>query len=566
MRKALMIVGGLIVLLIIAAVAIGFFVDADRFRPAVEEQASQALGRQVTIGKLKLALLSGGVTADNLAIADDARFSNKPFVTAGSMSIGVDLWALIFDRTLNVRSFALHAPQLNLVQNARGDWNYATLGQNGAQNDNLKKAKSAEAPAAKPEEKSAAPEFSVGKFTLDDGKVTIHRLATRRTSEYSKLKLEATGITKTAAIPFEFSAAAPGGGTVTAKGTFGPLAEESERTPMSATVHIRQLDIAATGFFDPSSTLKGLVDVDAELKNDGQRTDVDANIVGHKMCLAAGCQPATTPIEMKVKAGYLLSNKLARLSNARIKVGASTADVTGTVNLKPAKAQVNALVNAPRMKMNDVLGILPAMGVVLPPGAKLEGGTASVNATAVGPADSLTIKGHVKVADTKVTGYDLGKKMALVTQLTGANVGKETAIQELSSDILQTASGTRADNMVLIIPELGRVTGAGTVSPKNELNFAMKAVVDASKGAMGKLNLAMGRSSQTMTVPFHIKGTTSDPKFIPDVGALPAAGLAGAAAAAAGGKGLTGQAGSGTQTGTEEIKKRLGGMLGNFGK
>jgi AsmA protein len=564
MRKAMMIVGGLIVLLVIAAVAVGFFVDADRFRPAVEEQASQALGRQVTIGKLKLALLSGGVTADKLAIADDEHFSDKPFVTAGSMSIGVDLWGLIFDRTLNVRSFTLHSPQVNLVQNARGEWNYATLGQKVPQNDNLNKVKSSEAPAGKePAEKSAAPEFSVAKFTLDDGKVTIHRLATRRTSEYSKLNLEATGITKTAAIPFEFSAAAPGGGTITAKGTFGPLAEESERTPMSASIHIRQLDIAATGFSDPSSTLKGLVDVDAELKNDGQRTDVDANIVGHKMCLAAGCQPATTPIEMKVKAGYLLSNKLAQLNNARIKVGGSTANVTGTVNLKPAQPQVNARVDAPSMKVNDVLGILPAMGVVLPPGAKLEGGTASVHATAVGPADSLTIKGHVKVADTKVTGYDLGKKMALVTQLTGAKVGKETPIQELSSDILQSSSGTQADNIVLIIPELGRVTGAGTVSPQNELNFAMKAVVDASKGAMGKLNLALGSSSQTMTVPFHIKGTTSDPKFIPDVGALPAAGLAGAAAGA---KGLTGQTGSGTQTGTEEIKKGLGGMLGNFGK
>ena len=80
--------------------------DADRFRPDAEKQASDALGRQVTIGKLKLALLKGGVTAENLVIADDPRFSKDPFLSAGSMNIGVDLKELIFSRKLNVHSFA----------------------------------------------------------------------------------------------------------------------------------------------------------------------------------------------------------------------------------------------------------------------------------------------------------------------------------------------------------------------------------------------------------------------------------------------------------------------------
>ncbi len=47
----------------------------------------------------------------------------------------------------------------------------------------------------------------------------------------------------------------------------------------------------------------------------------------------------------------------------------------------------------------------------------------------------------------------------------------------------------------MIVPTLGNATGAGTVSPSNALDFKMKAD----------------------NIPFLIQGTTSDPKFVPDV-------------------------------------------------
>ena len=48
-------------------------------------------------------------------------------------------------------------------------------------------------------------------------------------------------------------------------------------------------------------------------------------------------------------------------------------------------------------------------------------------------------------------------------------------------------------------PAIGVLTGAGTVSPSNELAFKMRAEV----GGLG--------------IPFGITGTSSDPKFTPDV-------------------------------------------------
>jgi AsmA protein len=545
MRKPLLIAGGVVLVLVLAMAALAMLVDADQFRPTAEQQATAALGRQVTIGKLKMALLQGGVAAEKLTIADDPQFSNEPFLSAASMNIGVDLKALIFNRKLNVESFLIHAPKLNLVENERGQWNYSTLG-----------TKSPQTPASPA---GAPPEFTVGKFILDDGQVTVHHLGSGRSSEYSNLRLDAKDVSLLSSVPYEFSAAAPGGGTVVVKGTFGPMAQQSERTPMSASIMVKGFDIAATGFSDPSSPLKGLVDVDADVKSDGTRTTVDAKITGKQMCLAAGCTPSPTPIGINVKASYLLADRVADLSSGLLKLGSSSANLSGTVDLKGARPQVNAHIESSSLAVSDIESVLPALGIVLPPGAKLQGGTASVKATAVGPADALVVQGHVGLLNSKVTGYDLGDKMAMVTKLSGVSVGKETVIQEFASDVRQSNQGSKVDNLLLVLPGIGKLTGAGTVGKQNDLNFAMKAQVDMSKSPVGQIGSMFGRKNMNVGVPFHITGTTKDPKFTPDfAGNMPGVGSAGNIAQAAGG--LTKKVPQGLPT--QGITKGLGGLFG----
>lgn len=537
MRKGLLILAGVLILLVVAVVAVAMLVDADHFRPQVEQQATAALGRQVTIGKLKLALFSGGITAEKLSVADDPQFGREPFLTADSMNIGVDLHALIFQRKLNVKSFMLHAPTVHLVQNTKGDWNYATLGNK----------------SEKPE-KTETPDFVVGKFLLDDGKLNVLHLENNRTSSYTKLKMEATDVSLKGSVPYSFSATAPGGGTIEAKGLFGPLAEDAERTPVTATITVKNFDIAATGFTDPGSPMKGIVDLTADLKSDGTRSEVMAHLTGNKMCLVAGCAPASTPIGMDVNASYLLADKMATLSNSQLRLGKSTATVSGTVNLRAASPRVEAKVDASSLAVGDIEGVLPAVAVVLPPGARLEGGTAALHATAAGPASAMTIKAHAVLTNSRLTGYDLPSKMSVVTHLTGISVGKETPIQEFSADVLQNNDGTKVDNLFLNMPGLAKVTGAGTIGKQNELNFAMKAVVDLSNSAVGKLNsVVLGRKSTNLPVPFHVSGTTKDPKITPDVGVPGVSSLANAGTGAA-------------SSVKDQATKAVSGLGGLFGK
>ena len=94
-----------IVLLVL--ISIPFFVDANAFRPAVEEKLSGLLARKVHVGNLDFSLFSGSLSADDLSIADDPAFSKSPFLTAKSFKIGVEVLTLITSRAVHITGLTI---------------------------------------------------------------------------------------------------------------------------------------------------------------------------------------------------------------------------------------------------------------------------------------------------------------------------------------------------------------------------------------------------------------------------------------------------------------------------
>src|ERR1700731_4152567 len=153
------------------------------------------------------------------------------------------------------------------------------------------------------------------------------------------------------------------------------------------------------------------------------------------------------------------------------------------------------------MPVDDLEAMLPALGVVLPPKSQLKGGVLNTAMNVEGPVDKLVTVGNVKMENTTLANFNLGSKMSAISALSGkTSTGNDTTIQNFSSNVRVAPDGTRADNINLTVPSIGVVTGAGTVSPSNELAFKLNANV----GGLG-------------AVPIQVSGTTSDPKFMPDV-------------------------------------------------
>ncbi len=78
-----------------------------------------------------------------------------------------------------------------------------------------------------------------------------------------------------------------------------------------------------------------------------------------------------------------------------------------------------------------------------------------------------------------------------------------------------TPQGIQVSDLLLIAPALGELSGAGRVGADQSLDFTMRAMLKPG-GALGA-GLTRLVKGGTLNVPFFVRGTASDPKFVPDV-------------------------------------------------
>ncbi len=128
MKRALKIVGIVVVVILLAVIALPFLVNVNSFRPKLESELSTALGRQVKVGNLSLSILSGSVSAEDLSISDDPAFSKTAFIQAKSLKVGVEVMPLILSKTLHITDITLDRPEISLLRDASGKWNFSSLG------------------------------------------------------------------------------------------------------------------------------------------------------------------------------------------------------------------------------------------------------------------------------------------------------------------------------------------------------------------------------------------------------------------------------------------------------
>jgi AsmA protein len=382
------------------------------------------------------------------------------------------------------------------------------------------------------------------------------------------------------------SATGPGNAGIKVDGKAGPIDQaDTSLTPLSANLDVQHLDLATTGFIDPSSGLGGVLDFKGDLNSDGKDMKSQGSITINKFKMSAAGSPSSVPVKVDYATDYTLKTQAGVLSKGDIHIGSAFQQLTGTYNLASDPAALNMKVNASNMPLNDLEGFLPAVGVVLPSGSKLQGGTLSANLSVSGPTDKLTIAGPVNIANTELAGFSLSQKLGALSAFTGLGKGgggssNGTQIQQLSAQIKNDPSGTQFSSLNLVIPSLGSVTGQGTVSASGQLNMHMVANLAGAAGALtsvagmaggaagggGALGGALGAltggamgggggKGGSNGIPFSITGTTSNPQVVPDV-----AGMAGNLAKGGAGMGVGAAKGSAGAAGA--AAGALGGLLG----
>jgi AsmA protein len=504
MKRYLKIAGIVVACLLVVIVAIPLFVNVNSFRPKIEAEASSALGRPVSLGKLSLSVLSGSIGVESINIADDPAFSKSPFIAAKSLEVGVRMMPLIFSRQLEVTEIKLENPEISLIRAANGTWNFSSLG-GGAK-------------TAQKTSGSTPQNFSVGKLEISDGQLTVARAnSTAKPQIYDKVNVELKDFSFTSRFPFELSAGLPGDGKAELSGEAGPInSTNAAATPFDANVKVTNMNLASTGFVDASSGIGGLASLDGKLTSDGTIAKGTGKITCTSLKLSSRGSPAPKPVSVTYAVNTDLAKESGSITQGDVAIGRAMAHVTGTYQTEGASQVVNLKVNGPEMPVDELEAMLPAFGVILPSGSQLRGGTLSADLTVTGPVDKAIVTGPLRLSNTKLANFDLGSKLGALQAFTGKTSGStDTTIQNASLNAHVAPEVTRADAISLTVPAIGVITGAGTISPAGALDFKMSANLQG--GMAGGLTQRAGFGGAGNSIPFSITGTTSNPKFVPNM-------------------------------------------------
>jgi AsmA protein len=519
-RNILIVVGIIIVILVI----VPFLIPVNQFKPTIEAKASAALGRQVQLGNLSLSLLTGSLSAENLVVSDDPKFNQTPFLTAKGVRVGVAMMPLIFSRALNITSVTIKEPQVTLLHNPAGQWNYSSIG--GAA------ANAANNPPA--QQSNGSSDLSIEKLSLENGTIIVGYVGNPKRNTYDHVNVEASNISTRSKFPVTVSADLPGGGKFKLDGNAGPLdASDAALTPVDAKLTASSLNLGSTGFIEPNTGLGGLLDLDATLTSAQGQAETKGNAKLSKALLIKGGSPSSVPLVMDFNTKYDLAKQSGTIHGTTLKIAGATAQVSGTYNNAGENTIVNVKLDGQNMPAKDVAAFLPAIGIQMPNGATIESGTVSENLTMAGPTTNLVTSGNAGIFSVKLAGFDLGSKMSSISALTGLKSGKDLDIEKMTSNLRMTRDGLRADNFIAVLPAFGQIVGAGTIDAANHLDFKMAATLKSGVVAnvanpTGALTSVLGGGGGSsgcksgVTVPFKIEGTTSDPKFVPDVGGVAA--------------------------------------------
>jgi AsmA protein len=697
-RPLLIVLGSIVALILLIALAIPLFLNGDAFRTRIETALTASLGRKVILGKLDLSVLTGNLVAGDASIADDPAFSTQPFLKASKVKIGIEIFPLIFSREIHITGFTIDSPKITLLRAANGTWNYSTIG--GAQQNT----------AANKESSTLIPNLTVGHVTISDGQLTVGTEAApgmaatpRRT--YDQLTLEAkefsfqksfpfsasahlpgdgtvslngsagpinphdasltpfeahleakhidplaagfvdstagltgtieaidvqanwngqqlhvanlvvdtprltlvrqntpttvappspapnssnmlstltadhleikngavtittpgqakpavyqqlnaglTSVSPTAASPFKLSAQIPGGGSVTGDGTEGPINQASAvATPLNAHIAISHLDLATSGVVAPDAGISGIANLDLKAVSDGKNlnANVSANIQG--LQVAKNGSPSSKPVQVQLTALQNVQALTGQLQSAVITIGKAVINVAGTYQTSGATTTLNLKVDSKAASIDELEAFLPSVGVHLPSGSRLQGGTLTTNLNVTGVVGAPIISGPVRIDNTNLAGFDLGSKLGPLSSLAGIKSGSGTAIQSLSANVAINGGNVRTDNVSVVVPSIGSATGAGTISAAGALNYntvlKLTGILGGASGKSGSSSGAGGVAGQLMGlipggavggaagnaignfagaalrngVPVAIGGTTSNPTFTPNMGGI----------------------------------------------
>ena len=424
MRKIAIVIGIVVVVIVLA---VGIFVatfNPNDYRGTVQTKLEQQLDRKVALGNMELGLFPLRFRVYNLAIADDPKFSTRAFVQTQELSVSVKLLPLL-SKSVQIDSLALERPSVELIKNAQGMWNFASIGQ--------------KTPATPSSSSSSSQQFSLGELAINDGLVAITDLQDRKPrTVYDHINLKLTDFAPDSPFNLDASVHLPGAGSqeVSLKGKGGPLSQANPAaTPFKGTLDLKGVEIAGLQKFLQSPALAntdGVLSGHTDIASENGKLSAKGQMDLEKPRLHG--IDVGYPINLDYDVSDDLPNDLLTIIKGAIKLGPTPLSVSGTMNSKPTPAQLNLDLKANNVSIAEIARLAAAAGIAFAPGTTVNG-QMSADIKAQGAADKPALNGTLAGRDIQVSGKEIAKPVAVKA------VNIALSPTEIHSDSFNVTSG-----------------------------------------------------------------------------------------------------------------------------
>lgn len=422
MRKLGIVIAVIVVLLVAAALIVPRLIDVNQYHGQIQSQLEKRLGRQVTLGNMGLRLFPPAFDVENPTIAEDPLFAtNRPFATADKLAVSVEFWPLLH-KQLEVKSLELVHPHIELVRNAQGVWNFATLGQESKPAVPQKiPAKPAQAPtpttttgppgSQSPAGKQPAGQLTLANLFINDGQVAITDLQKHQSrAVYDHIDLNVSDFAPDKQFTMKLTAHLPGEGkqTVMLEGKGGPIQQaDMLNTPFDGTLRMDQVSTGAAQKFLNSQALNG---IDSVLSGDAKVTNASGKVTSSGSIKLDNTRIRKVNVSYPITLNYDvtddLTNDVIQVRKGNIKLGSTPVTIAGTINSKPDPSQIDLKLTAANASIVEMARLASAFGVAFDPGADVKG-TINANLTARGPANKPAMNGQVSAKNLDISGKDI---------------------------------------------------------------------------------------------------------------------------------------------------------------
>lgn len=423
MRRPIIIVGVVVAALILVAVLTLSLFNVNKFRPRIQAELQAKLARPVTLGELHLRLLPLSIKIDGLTIGQAAGWpSQYPFATAKEVYVSAGLFSLLRGQP-HIKDLSLDQPQIELIKNPQGVWNFSDIG-NGSANQSGP-AKVSANPPGQETGSTAQPQsqLTLNQLKITDGQVAVtDEQAKGPRAIYNHIDLKVTDFSSNKPFGLDLGAHFPGQGKelLSFSGKAGPFG--SGNTPsIPVTGHLSLQEISVAGV---NSVAAGTIppNTDGVLSGSGDVTSQDDNLAckGNFKVENAVIQGAKLGYPIDAQYDLTMNRKTDQIEirSGSVKLGPTAVSISGGINSAAKPSALNLRVNTANASISDLARLASAFGGSSSTADQVKG---SVNAdlAITGTFSAPQIQGSLSSGSIQAQGLVLNNVQAKVSTSNG---------------------------------------------------------------------------------------------------------------------------------------------------